>query len=184
MWLQQWARSHYSVLLPELRKWELYPDGMITFDVFADSLHTLGFPGAGRWQEVESVFYSWLPDEAGRLHWQTCRGRMTGGRMVRVHGAKRTTQDYYKQASRAGEGFGNRSASRFRYETSSFVGPGKYTPDSSKTKSTSYTGGAHSGKLKSTAPRFLKTATSDSPGPGKYTPRHTLIDARNEIPPA
>ena len=103
--------------------------------------------------------------------------------MVRVHGAKRTTLDYYKQASRAGEGFGNRSAARFKYQTSSFVGPGKYTPDHAPKPST-YTGGGHSGKLKSTAPRFHKTATSDSPGPGKYTPRHTLIDARNEIPPA
>ena len=63
MWLQQWARSHYSALLPEMRKWELYPEGLITFDVFADSLHTLGFPAAGRWQEVEAVFYSWEPDD-------------------------------------------------------------------------------------------------------------------------
>ena len=185
MWLQQWARGHYSALLPELRRWELYPEGMITFDVFADSLHTLGFPAAGRWQEVESVFYSWEPDDRGRLHWQTVRTHMTGGRLVRVQAAKHNTVSYYKQASRAGEGFGNRSSSRFRHETNSFVGPGKYTPDSSgKYKEKGYAGGGHSGKLKSTGPRFLKTQTSDAPGPGKYTPRHTLQDARNEIPDA
>ena len=47
-----------------------------------------------------------------------------------------------------------------------------------------HSGGGHSGKLKSTGPRFLKTITSDAPGPGKYTPRHTLIDGRTEIPDA
>ena len=185
MWIQQWARGHYSALLPELRRWEVYPEGMITFDVFADSLHTLGFPAGGRWQEVENVFYSWEPDDRGRLHWQTVRSHMTGGRLVRVQQAKHNTVAYYKQASRAGEGFGNRSGARFRYETNSFVGPGKYTPDASgKYKEKGYAGGGHSGKLKSTGPRFLKTQTSDAPGPGKYTPRHTLIDARTEIPDA
>ena len=88
-----------------------------------------------------------------------------------------------KQASRAGEGFGNRSASRFRHETTSFVGPGKYSPDpSGSSREKGYSGGAHSGKLKSTGPRFMKTPTSAAPGPGKYTPRHTLIDGRTEIP--
>ena len=82
MWLQQWSRGHYSALLPELRRWEVYPEGMITFDVFADSLHTLGFPAGGRWQEVENVFYSWEPDDRGRLFWQNVRAHMTGGRMV------------------------------------------------------------------------------------------------------
>ena len=91
MWLQQWARGHYSALLPELRKWELYPDGMITFDVFADSMHTLGFPAAGRWQEVEAIFYSWEPDDRGRLHWQNVRSHITGGRLVRVQSQKHTT---------------------------------------------------------------------------------------------
>lgn len=87
------------------------------------------------------------------------------------------------QSSRAGEGFGNRSSSRFLHETSSFLGPGKYSPDPiGQPKGSGYTGGAHSGKLKSTAPRFIKTFTSDAPGPGKYTPRHTLQDARQEIP--
>jgi hypothetical protein len=185
MWVQQWARSHYSVLLPELRKWELCPDGCITFDIFADSLHTLGFPGGGRWQEVETVFYSWGPDDHGRLHWQSVRGHMTGGRMVRVQATKHSTQNYYKQASRAGEGFGNRSGARFRYETSSFVGPGKYSPSPSGAPGKAkYSGGGHSGMLKSTAPRMLKTQVSEAPGPGKYTPRHTLQDKRTEIGPA
>ena len=182
MWLQQWARGHYSALLPELRKWELYPEGLITFDVFADSLHTLSFPAAGRWQEVEAVFYSWEPDDRGRLHWQTVRTHMTGGRLVRVQATKHNTVNYYKQASRAGEGFGNRSASRFRHETASFVGPGKYTPDrNAESRERGYSGGGHSGKLKSTGPRFLKVVTSEAPGPGKYTPRHTLQDGRTEI---
>ena len=48
--VQQWARSHYSALLPELRKWELHPNGEIGFDVFADSLQSLGYRTAGRWQ--------------------------------------------------------------------------------------------------------------------------------------
>ena len=183
MWLQQWSRSHYSALLPEFRKWELYPEGMITFDTFADSLHTLGLPAAGRWQEIESIFYSWEPDERGRLHWQSIRAHMTGGRMVRVQQQKHNTIAYYKQASRAGEGFGNRSSARFTSETSSFVGPGKYTPDpSGPPRPSGYTGGGHSGKLKSTGPRFLKHEPSVAPGPGKYNPRHTLQDARNEIP--
>ena len=87
------------------------------------------------------------------------------------------------QASRAGEGFGNRSSSRFLSETASFVGPGKYTPDpKGQPKGSGYTGGAHSGKLKQTGPRFLKPASSAAPGPGKYTPRHTITDARHEIP--
>lgn len=184
MWLQQWARSHYSALLPELRKWELYPDGMITFDVFADSLHTLAFPAHGRWSEVEAIWYSWEPDEQGRAHWQNVRAHMTGGRLVRVQHQKHNTVSYYKQASRAGEGFGNRSSSRFIHESSSFVGPGKYTPDPSgaNTRPSSYTGGNHSGKLKSTGPRFQPTQASAAPGPGKYTPRHTLVDSRHEIP--
>ena len=180
MWLQQWARSHYSVLLPELRKWEIYPDGCITYHIFADSLHALGFPGAGRWAEVENVFYAWEPDEYGRLHWQTVRARITGGRMVRVQSAKHNTVAYYKQASRAGEGFGNRSGSRFKHENQSFVGPGKYSPAESVKRRTG--GGKHSGNLKSTAPRFAQRPASVAPGPGKYTPRHTLQDARNEIP--
>ena len=183
MWLQQWARSHYSALLPELRKWELYPQGLINFDVFADSLHTLNMPAEGRWQEVEAIYYSWEPDDMGRLHWQTVRNRLTGGRLVRVQQQKHNIISYYKQASRAGEGFGNRSSARFNYETSSFVGPGKYNPDpSGPPKPQMYQGGAHSGKLKTTGPRFQKAAVSAAPGPGKYTPRHTLIDSRNEIP--
>lgn len=181
MWLQQWARSHYSTLLPELRKWEIYPEGCITFHIFADSLHALGFPGAGRWLEVESVFYSWEPDEHGRLHWQTVRARMTGGRMVRVQTARHNTASYYKQASRAGEGFGNRSSSRFKHANNSFVGPGKYSPAHAvKGKSG---GGKHSGNLKSTAPRFQQRPASAAPGPGKYQPRHTLQDKRTEIQP-
>jgi len=182
MWLQQWSRGHYSALLPELRKWELYPEGMITFDVFADSLNNIGFPAAGRWNEVEAVFYSWEPDESGRLHWNVLRNRMTGGRLVRVQQAKHNTVSYYKQASRAGEGFGNRSSSRFNYETVSRVGPGKYSPAAAAKDRQG--GGGHSGKINYSAPRFLKKPQSDAPGPGKYTPRHTLLDGRNEIPPA
>ena len=180
MWVQQWSRGHYSTLLPELRKWEVYPDGLITFEVWADSLHALGFPAAGRWSELESVFYSWEPDELGRLHWQTVRARMTGGRLVRVHGTRRTTAQYYAQASRAGEGFGNRSASRFKSSSTSFVGPGKYTPG--LTAKSVRPVGRHSGSLKSTAPRFLSKPASAAPGPGKYTPKHTLQDGRTEIP--
>ena len=182
MWLQQWSRGHYSALLPEMRKWELYPEGMITFDVFADSLHTLGFPAAGRWQEVEAIFYSWEPDDRGRLHWNSVRTHMTGGRLVRVQATKHNTVNYYKQASRAGEGFGNRSSSRFHHETASFVGPGKYSPDPHGPARAGLAGGGHSGKLKSTGPRFLKNNQSEAPGPGKYTPRHTLVDGRTEIP--
>ena len=37
-------------MLPELRKWELHPNGEIGFDVFADSLQSLGYRTAGRWQ--------------------------------------------------------------------------------------------------------------------------------------
>ena len=129
---------------------------------------------------------------------------MTGGRLVRVQAQKHTTVNYYKQvsartlcmccpstfdltcvtmwqASRAGEGFGNRSSARFLHETASFVGPGKYSPDpAGPPRPSGYGGGGHSGKLRSTGPRFLKTVTSAAPGPGKYTPRHTLTDARNE----
>ena len=181
MWLQQWSRSHYSALLPEIRKWELYADGCISFEVFADSLHNLGFPAAGRWGEVEAVFYSWEPDEQGKLHWNTVRNRMTGGRLVRVQATKHNTVSYYKQASRAGEGFGNRSSARFNHDTTSFVGPGKYSPTQAVKERIG--GGGHSGKLKSTAPRFLKKPTSAAPGPGKYTPRHTLVDGRHEILP-
>ena len=47
MLLQQWARSHYSALLGELRKWEVHPNGEINFDIFAASLVSLGFPMAG-----------------------------------------------------------------------------------------------------------------------------------------
>ena len=183
MWVQQWSRAHYSVLLPELRKWELYPEGLVSFEVFADSLNDIGFPAMGRWNEVESVFYSWEPDEAGRLHWIVLRNRMTGGRLVRVQQAKHTTVSYYKQASRAGEGFGNRSSSRFNSGTVDRVGPGKYSP-ALATHGALATSSGHSGKLKSTAPRFLKKPQSDAPGPGKYTPRHTLQDGRNEITPA
>ena len=103
--------------------------------------------------------------------------------MVRVQNTKHTTVSYYKQASRAGEGFGNRSAPRFRTETTSFVGPGKYSPAVAAQSNLQNKKG-HSGKLKSTAPRFLKKATSEAPGPGKYAPRYTLVDGRNEIPPA
>ena len=124
---------------------------------------------AGRWQEVEAVFYSWEPDDRGRLHWNSVRTHMCGGRLVRVQATKHNTVNYYKQASRAGEGFGNRSSARFLHETSSFVGPGKYTPDpQGAPKASGYTGGNHSGKLKSTGPRFLKSQSSDAPGPGKY----------------
>ena len=106
---------------------------------------------------------------------------MTGGRLVRVQQAKHNTLSYYKQASRAGEGFGNRSSSRFRHQTASFVGPGKYSPDPHGPAR--HSAGGHSGRLKTTGPRFLKPPTSEAPGPGKYTPRHTLVDGRTEIPP-
>ena len=105
---------------------------------------------------------------------------MTGGRLVRVHGTRRTTAQYYAQASRAGEGFGNRSASRFKSSSTSFVGPGKYTPG--HTAKSVRPVGRHSGSLKSTAPRFLSKPASAAPGPGKYTPKHTLQDGRTEIP--
>jgi len=159
-------------------------DGCINFEIFADSLNNMGFPAAGRWGEVESVFYSWNPDESGRLQWNVVRNRMTGGRLVRVQQTKHNTVSYYKQASRAGEGFGNRSGSRFHHETTSFVGPGKYSPAAQGQVKDRTGGGGHSGKLKTTAPRFIKKAQSEAPGPGKYTPRHTLTDGRTEIPPA
>ena len=110
---------------------------------------------------------------------------MTGGRLVRVQHTKHNVVSYYKQASRAGEGFGNRSAARFHTDTSTFLGPGKYTPDpAGPPRPTGYKGAGHSGKIKSTGPRFMRTPMSAAPGPGKYTPRHTLIDARTEIPDA
>lgn len=44
MWLQQWSRAHYSALLPELRKWELYVDGCINFEVCASPLRQPSAP--------------------------------------------------------------------------------------------------------------------------------------------
>ena len=80
---------------------------------------------------------------------------------MRVQNTKHTTVSYYKQASRAGEGFGNRSSSRFHTETTSFVGPGKYSPAMGAQSNVDKDKG-HSGKLKSTAPRFLKKVTSEA----------------------
>ena len=90
--VQQWARSHYSALLPELRKWELHPNGEIGFEVFADSLQSLGYRTAGRWQELQQVWDSWAAKAggggggagAGLLHWQRVRALMSGGQMVKV----------------------------------------------------------------------------------------------------
>ena len=128
------------------------PCRVLASQIFADSLNNMGFPAAGRWGEVESVFYSWNPDESGRLQWNVVRNRMTGGRLVRVQQTKHNTVSYYKQASRAGEGFGNRSGSRFHHETTSFVGPGKYSPAAQGQVKDRTGGGGHSGKLKTTAP--------------------------------
>lgn len=129
MMMQQWARTHYSSLLTELRKWELRPDGEVSFDAFADSLVSLGFPTVGKWQEIESVWYSWEPTAAGTHHWLRLRAHLTGGRMVKVQQKKQTVALYYKQASRAGEGFGNRSSPRFRDANPTLIGPGKYKPE-------------------------------------------------------
>ncbi|KAL1519819.1 hypothetical protein AB1Y20_023325 [Prymnesium parvum] len=180
MFLQRWTRHHYSSLLGELRKWEVHPNGEISFDVFADSLQSIGFPIIGRWQEVEEVFRSWGTTEEGLIHWQKLRARMTGGRMVQVQNAKHSTVQYYKQASRAGEGFGNRSAPRFKDQTSSYLGPGKYSPVTDL-RAKPLEGSGHSGKLLTTAPRFLEPKKDVVPGPGKYTPRRTLIEDRHGL---
>jgi hypothetical protein len=137
MMMQQWARTHYSTLLTELRKWELRPDGEVSFDAFADSLVSLGFPTAGKWQEIESVWYSWEPTAAGTHHWLRLRAHLTGGRMVKVQQKKQTVALYYKQASRAGEGFGNRSSPRFRDANPTLIGPGKYKPEGAPSPSDS-----------------------------------------------
>ena len=44
MVVQQWCRTHYSALLPELRKWELHPNGCISYKEWGDSLVSLGLP--------------------------------------------------------------------------------------------------------------------------------------------
>ena len=62
------------------------------------------------------------------LHWQAVRNAMAGGRLIKVQQRKHTVQSYYKQPSRAGEGFGNRSSPRFREEATSLLGPGKCAP--------------------------------------------------------
>lgn len=129
MMMQQWARTHYSSLLTEIRKWELRPGGEVSFDAFADSLVSLGFPTVGKWQEIEAVWHSWEPSEAGTHHWLRLRAHLTGGRMVKVQQKKHTVALYYKQASRAGEGFGNRSSPRFRDPNPTLIGPGKYKPE-------------------------------------------------------
>ena len=105
--------------------------------------------------------------------------------MVKVQHKKHTTKEYFKQPSRAGEGFGNRSAPRFREETHSLLGPGKYAPELSK-----HAGGragrggppAHSGKLLHTEPRFRDESKKNAtPAPGSYRPRFTLTESRHNI---
>jgi len=97
--------------------------------------------------------------------------------MVQVQNAMHPTAQYYRQASRAGEGFGNRSSPRFRELAPSYLGPGKYSPQSS-VKAKPYIQPGHSGKLLSTAPRFLNPKNDAVPGPGKYSPRRTLTEDR------
>ena len=55
--------------------------------------------------------------------------------MVKVQEKKQTVAMYFKQASRAGEGFGNRSSPRFREPNPTLVGPGKYKSEGARTKS-------------------------------------------------
>ena len=128
MVVQQWCRTHYSALLPELRKWELRPNGCISYKEWGDSLVSLGFPATGKWEELQALWQSWAPMEGGVLHWQAVRNAMAGGRLIKVQQRKHTVQSYYKQPSRAGEGFGNRSSPRFREEATSLLGPGKCAP--------------------------------------------------------
>ena len=128
MVVQQWCRTHYSALLPELRKWELHPNGCISYKEWGDSLVSLGFPATGKWEELQALWQSWAPMEGGVLHWQAVRNAMAGGRLIKVQQRKHTVQSYYKQPSRAGEGFGNRSSPRFREEATSLLGPGKCAP--------------------------------------------------------
>ena len=118
MVVQQWCRTHYSALLPELRKWELHPNGCISYKEWGDSLVSLGFPATGKWEELQALWQSWAPMEGGVLHWQAVRNAMAGGRLIKVQQRKHTVQSYYKQPSRAGEGFGRRSSPRFREEAS------------------------------------------------------------------
>lgn len=186
MGVQQWARAHYSSLLGELRKWEVHAHGEIGFDTFADSLQSLGFPTTGQWAELQRVWASWQPNERGLLHWQRVRAMMTGGRLVKVQHKKHTTAMYFKQPSRAGEGFGNRSSPRFRADETTLLGPGKYnvgTADAmvgKQTYSASYVG-HHSGKMLHTAPRFTPFKASATPGPGVYRPKHTLTESRHNL---
>ena len=186
MGVQQWARAHYSSLLGELRKWEVHTNGEIGFDIFADSLTALGFPAAGQWRELQRLWASWQPNERGLLHWQRVRAMMTGGRLVKVQHKKHTTAMYFKQPSRAGEGFGNRSSPRFRADETTLLGPGKYnvgTGDASVGKRTDSSSnvGRHSGKLHTTAPRFVAAKASATPGPGVYRPKYTLTESRHNL---
>ena len=133
------------------------------------------------------MWESWQPNERGLLHWQRVRAMMTGGRMVKVQHKKHTTKEYFKQPSRAGEGFGNRSAPRFREETHSLLGPGKYAPEQCRPGTGGKAGGgppSHSGKLLHTEPRFRDVVKKDShvtPAPGSYRPRYTLTESRHNI---
>uniref|UniRef100_A0A7S4B0N5 Uncharacterized protein n=1 Tax=Chrysotila carterae TaxID=13221 RepID=A0A7S4B0N5_CHRCT len=120
-------------------------------------------------------------------HGPQVRTAMTGGRMVKVQSTKYNTASYYKQASRAGEGFGNRSSPRFRDLDPTHLGPGKYSPSSASSrvsqKSSTSEAKSFSGKLHTTAPRFQETSRSSSqtPGPGRYRPKHTLTDSRHAL---
>ena len=125
---------------------------------------------------------------AGTLHWQRVRALMSGGRMVKVQQKKHTTKQYFKQPSRAGEGFGNRSAPRFRDETHSLLGPGKYQPELCKAggRADAQRGAkagvsTHSGKLLHTEQRFKEDKRSAAPAPGSYRPRFTLTESRHNI---
>ena len=180
--MQQWARQHYSSLLPEMRKWELRPNGEVGFDDFGDSLLHLGYPAQGQWGQIERVWLSWYPSEAGTLPWLRLRNLLAGGRMVPVQQRRSTVALYYKQASRAGEGFGNRSSPRFKDLTPSHVGPGRYRSEVAVEKASGNPpkDGAvltrHSGKFTTTSER-LKGEVRIGPGPARYRPKHTLQDS-------
>ena len=183
MMLQQWSRQHYSGLLTELRKWELRPGGEIDFDTFADSLVSLGFDIAGRWRDLEQLWTSWSPNELGTHHWLKLRALMTTGRLVKVNQRKYSTRSYYKTASRAGEGFGNRSSPRFRDLDPTLLGPGKYHPENKQPQISTVAKSSFSGKFTSQGDRFhrLKLSSERTPGPGRYKPRHTLVDSRHAL---
>ena len=100
---------------------------------------------------------------------------------------KHTTKQYFKQPSRAGEGFGNRSAPRFRDAAHSLLGPGKYQPElmqggrADAQRGVKVGVATHGGKLLHTEQRFKEDKKSNQPAPGSYRPRYTLTESRHNI---